>query len=262
MRHLLLLALVAALCSCSHIDEQDQLIYVKPQPAKRSVLLEDFTGQNCPNCPLGSDIIEQLQSDPDFGDRVIAVGIHGGPLGYKQTAGSSETGLATAVGDEYYDHWRLEYQPVGLIDRHGAVNYPDWIGRVKEELQTTSVVTMGVEAAVNGSQIDIAVTGECTDGTYKGKLQVWLLEDSIVAIQRMPNGSRDRSYMHHHVLRTPVNGTWGENVDMSEGQRQQHIMSMHIDPEWNKEHLSVVAFVYNDKGVEQTVKAKVMPAAD
>ena len=102
------------MAACSNVDEADRLIYVKPAPAARCVLLEDFTGQRCVNCPRGTEVIEQLQAE--YGDSVfIAVGIHSGPLGFKGNA--RLTGLATTIGDEYYNHWNLEYQPVGLVDR-------------------------------------------------------------------------------------------------------------------------------------------------
>ena len=48
------------LASCSHIDEDERLIYVKPAPVERSVLIEDFTGQMCINCPLATQEIEKL----------------------------------------------------------------------------------------------------------------------------------------------------------------------------------------------------------
>ena len=85
----------------SHIDEADRLIYVKPAPAARCVLLEDFTGQRCLNCPTATNIVAQLQEA--YGDSVfIAVAIHGGPLGFK--GNDKLVGLATDVGDEYFKH--------------------------------------------------------------------------------------------------------------------------------------------------------------
>ena len=49
------------LTACSHIDEDDRLIYVKPAEVSRRVLLEDFTGQRCVNCPKANDEIKALQ---------------------------------------------------------------------------------------------------------------------------------------------------------------------------------------------------------
>ena len=248
--------------ACDHISDDDRLIYVEPTQQDsietdttatstlRHILLEDFTGQMCVNCPLGTEVIEQLQEAYD--DQFIAVGIHGGPLGFKGNA--SSLGLATDLGDEYYDHWQLEYQPVGLIDRHGAVNYPDWMTKVREELAQTSSISMELEAILNGDQMAINVKETCLSNTYNGNLQVWVLEDSITATQKMPNGTVNKQYVHNHVLRTAVNGNWGEGVSLNANEPKTHTYRLSVDAKWNTNHLSVVAFVYNDNGVEQAIK--------
>ena len=93
------------MAACSHIDEDEQLIYVKPAAVERCVLLEDFTGQRCVNCPMAADEIHKLQEQ--YGeDVVIAVSIHSGPLGFHTNP--RFYGLATDLGDAYYTHWNLE----------------------------------------------------------------------------------------------------------------------------------------------------------
>ena len=198
--------------ACDHIDENDRLIYVEPEPLQRTVLLEDFTGQKCVNCPRGTKVIEQLQEA--YGEGIIAVGIHSGPLGFKGNA--TTLGLATDLGDEYYNHWQLEYQPVGLINRHGAVNYTDWMTKVREEMTKTSTIDIGLDALLSGNQITITVS-EWSIGAYDGKLQIWVLEDSITATQTRHDPIdddnvtiNDKNYVHNHVLRCAVNGAWGE----------------------------------------------------
>ena len=92
---------------------------------------------------------------------------------------------------------------------------------------------------------------------YNGMLQVWLLEDGIVAMQTMPDGTNNREYVHNHVLRTPVNGTWGESFLINKDEKKnQHLMQA-VDADWDASKLSIVAFVYNGTGVEQVVKAVV-----
>lgn len=241
------------LTACSYIGEDERLIYVKPEPAKRVVLMEDFTGQRCVNCPKGTEVIEQLQQE--YGDNIIAVGIHGGPLGF---AGNAKyEGLATDAGNQYYSHWGFEYQPIGLVNRHGAVNYTDWASAVREELSKPAPLNLGVEALLNEGEINITVTASGTDGVVEGKLQVWLLEDGITALQMMPDGTANTSYVHNHVLRAPVNGLWGEDFTIAEGKQKTLQLTFQPDAAWNTQHLSVVAFVYNNNGVQQAAKKKV-----
>ncbi len=262
---LCLLALLPFLTACDHIDEKDQLIKVDnpiPEPDEpdeptytvRTVLLEDFTGQRCVNCPTGTEVIEQMLTS-EWGNRLIAVGIHSGPLGFKGNA--TTVGLATDLGDEYYNHWNLEYQPVGLINRGTPTAHTNWIAVVRQELGYVSEVMMELSAKLNNGQIDITVEEQALGGTYTGKIQVWVLEDGITALQSMPDGSVNRNYVHNHVLRTAVNGTWGADVTLTPGQTEQQTYSQAIDTKWNTANLSIVAFVYNDDGVEQAIKTKV-----
>ena len=241
--------LTLTMSACSHIDESDRLIYVKPADVKRRVLLEDFTGQRCVNCPKASDEIKTLQEQ--YGEEhVIAVGIHSGPLGF-YTKGDY-LGLSTEVGDEYYDHWALEYQPVGLIDRGAPLEYTAWNARIREELEKTAPVEIDIELHQNDNQLTVQAEVMGIDGTTSGKLQLWLTEDGITAFQMMPDGTRNMEYIHRHVFRAAINGTWGESVSVAEGETFTTKDYLFNIPEgWNADRLSVVAFVYNDQGVLQ-----------
>lgn len=260
MKHFYLLYtfLLSALlfASCDNISEEERLVYEKPEPAKRVVLLEDFTGQKCTNCPNANELIETLQND--FGDNLVVVGIHGGPLGFKGSA--KLLGLATEVGDEYYTHWSLEYQPVGLINRQGATNYTSWAVKIKEEAAKPTTVSMELSAAHDGTDIDINVSTMGTDGQTVGKLQIYVLEDNITAMQLMPSGTANYEYVHNHVFRMAANGTWGEDITVEEGETIKKSVTVPLNSAWNKDNLSIVAFVYNDNGVVQAVKAKVVEA--
>lgn len=251
----LFIALAASLLltACDNIDKADRLIYEKPNAVMRAVLLEDFTGQRCVNCPLGTEIIEQLVEE--YGDAVVAVGIHGGPLGFSGNA--TNVGLATETGNEYYNHWNLEYQPVGLVNRHSPVNYPEWAAEVNKELTKPATLDLHATADIDNNSIHIAVTTFGTDGTTTGKIQVWVLEDGITALQLMPDGSSNKEYVHNHVFRQAVNGIWGDDFTISEGESKELEFTQALDAKWNTDRLSIVAFIYNADGVQQVVKTKV-----
>ena len=240
------------LAACSYIEEGERLIYVKPADVKRRVLLEDFTGQRCINCPKASDEIKALQEQ--YGEEnVIAVGIHSGPLGFHST--DKYMGLSTDTGDEYYSHWALDFQPVGLIDRGAPLEYTAWNARVREELAKSAPVDIDLVLDVKNDQLTIWADVRGVQGSTTGKLQLWLTEDNVTAFQLMPDGSRNMEYVHQHVFRTAVNGTWGEPVTVKEGETftTQHY-SLTAQKGWKVENLSVVAFVYNDQGVLQAKK--------
>jgi hypothetical protein len=266
-----LLSVLALLSACSHIDDDQRLIKMDvnvptgdPTEVTRNVLLEDFTGQRCVNCPKGAKVIEQLQ-ESDFGERVIAVGIYSGPFG--KNASGALLPLSTQTGCDYYDHWQIESQPGAIINRSGHVYYSpqDWTREVMAALGGKSAVKMDLEAVLHDGNIEIAVHSQGY-GHFAGKLQVWVVEDGIVALQLLPDapeedpawkGGSDPGYVHNHVFRAAVNGSWGEDFAISTGEQKSNRMQIPAADAWNTDHLSVVAFVCNGKGVEQVVKGKV-----
>lgn len=249
-----------AFVACSHIDEGDRLIYVEPtipsNSVSRCVLLEDFTGQRCVNCPKANDEIHALQQQ--YGaDTIIAVAIHSGPLGFHTNA--KFLGLSTDTGDEYYDHWNLEYQPVGLVNRGLPTEYTTWNTRIREELQKPAPVRIDIALLnLDKDQFTVRADVEGVDGTVSGHLQLWVVEDSVTAFQLMPDGSRNDTYLHQHVFRTALNGTWGEEMTVKEGEHSvTGSYTLKVPAEWKFDDLAIIAFLYNDQGVLQVRKIEI-----
>lgn len=249
-----IIGVVMALTAChTQVDEDDRLVYVKPAPVGKNVLIVDFTGQRCVNCPNATDEIEALQEQ--YGaDTVIAVGMHSGPLGFYGNA--NVVGLRTATGDRYYTQWGIEHQPEGVIDYLGTSEYTSWAGIVYQELQKTAPVQIDIEGTDGGASASGTVTLTGLDGAVSGNLQLWVVEDSITALQMMPDGSYNYGYVHNHVFRTAVNGESGEPVAVPEGETRSVAFSFDYEPNWVPGHLWVIAFVYNGNGVLQVKRAK------
>ena len=245
-----------AFVACSHIDEDDRLIYVEPtvpnNSVSRCVLLEDFTGQRCVNCPKANDEIHALQQQ--YGaDTVIAVAIHSGPLGFHTNA--KFVGLSTDTGDDYYNHWNLEYQPVGLVNRGVPTEYTAWNTRIREELQKPAPVSINIAVQRNDDELTIRADVEGIEGTVSGHLQLWVVEDNVTAFQLMPDGTRNDAYLHQHVFRTALNGAWGEEMTVKEGEHSvTPNYTLKVPAEWKIDDLAIIAFLYNDQGVLQVRK--------
>lgn len=283
---LVLWALVATTMmpvACSNIDESDRLVVVnvverdtiakpdtipsdtiKPDttdyfaPTGRHVLIEDFTGQECVNCPNATDLIVQLQ-DMLGEDKIIAVGVHSGPLGVKPE--KDPEGLATALGDTYYNFWHIEMQPYGVINRSdGPLSTDWWTAKVNWDLspeQPAPSVNIWVKAiAGSNRKVNIETTVAALEFA-RAKLQLWLVEDGIVAYQKMPDGTKKSDYVHNHVLRDAVNGAWGEDFVLEYGELKTFTHSYDIPEKWNMDNLHIVAFAYNDDRVIQTTKSQI-----
>lgn len=256
-------AMAMAAASCSNIDEGDRLIYVKPAEVGRAVLIEDLTGQRCSNCPTGTDIINGIIET--YGeDNVIAVGIHCGPLGF--AGNSKRVGLMTDTGVEYYKYWANGTnlgQPSAIFNRKKGPsdNFNNWaaeVGLIISEKANLSVdISNSYDAKTRTLTIKVGAFG--VNGTVSGKLQVWIVEDGIKAMQLMPpDGDLNAEYIHNHVFRAAVNGTWGEEVTVKEGETTTKDYSYVLPETWNAENISVVAFVYNGNGVENVAKKHIV----
>ena len=78
----------------------------------------------------------------------------------------------------------------------------------------------------------------------------------------MPDGQFNRNYVHNHVFRGAVNGDWGEPFSLYEGEVQTLTWHYALSSSWVHSHVSVVAFVYNDDGVQQVTKASLLPKTE
>ena len=260
-----LLTLAALMMTaCDEVPVDKRLTYVEPPEVGRAVLIEDYTGQYCVNCPRATDEIERLIEQ--YGDSVvIAVAIHSGPFS-KQKGVSSP--LYTEVGDLYFSRWGLSAQPIGLVDRiFGPMpfSYTDWGSGVNYELTDSLTARAPVSFVINTSYDDetnLASAEVQTIGLnpdrISGKLQVWLVEDSIDSFQLMPDGSTTEHYNHMHVFRASVNDPWGDDVTVDHGEVAVKSYNIAMDPAWVPGHCSLVTFLYDENGVKQVAKKKLI----
>lgn len=269
MKRLFLLAtIIMGLTACSNIDEDERLIYVEPAEVNRPVLIEDFTGQACVNCPNATAAIHELQET--YGEEnVIAVAIHCGPFAHLRSnmGNAFLSDLGTKLGDEYYTHWNIEAQPGVKINR-GAPIYDtnQYAAAVANELKKTSTVHFdAVEFSNNAVLVDLS-----SSDRVEGRLQVWIVEDSINAKgpqtkyqQFMPDGSRRQDYVHNHVFRASLtNDAYGEPVTLEAGNKsytqvfylQGNEALDNFEHLWQKQYLSAVVFFWNEQqGVMQAI---------
>lgn len=270
MKRLFLLAtIIMGLTACSNIDEDERLIYVEPAEVNRPVLIEDFTGQACVNCPNATAAIHELQ-DTYGEENVIAVAIHCGPFAHLRSnmGNAFLSDLGTKLGDEYYTHWNIEAQPGVKINR-GAPIYDtnQYAAAVANELKKTSTVHFdAVEFSNNAVLVDLS-----SSDRVEGRLQVWIVEDSINAKdpqtkyqQFMPDGSRRQDYVHNHVFRASLtNDAYGEPVTLEAGNKsytqvfylQGNEALDNFEHLWQKHNLSAVVFFWNEQqGVMQAIR--------
>lgn len=255
----LLLGVTGWLTACDEVAEGDRYLEMPAVESRRAVLLEEFTGQRCTNCPEAQRRISSMKEQ--YGDQLIVVGIHAGNFGMAESI-FGNVGLMQPEGNEYATYWNIESYPSGVIDRRsGVLAAPDWAAYVRNEMTKDTKLGMSLSAVLteneDGDSIVVIRTVLEPSVAVNGKLQLWITESHIIGYQ-VDGGLSLTNYEHNHVYRASVNGTWGENVALQPNIFSTMEHSILVRETWNTANLSVVGFVYNDaEGVLQVVECEV-----
>ena len=213
LRFLLPLFTLVLYISCDTVERPDRW-REDPQRIvpRRNVLLVDFTGQRCSNCPAASDLVRSLTAGA-AGARIIPVAVHGGPLSLQSK--SSPVGLANDDSRRLTDSAGVSSWPMGTVDRvgRGSLLRPAaWntalADRLTLEADLPAQQSLTADAKVKLPERTLTYTllprhltrpdGTPDPDTY---LHLWLVEDSIAAPQILADGTEDARYLHRHVLR-------------------------------------------------------------
>lgn len=246
-----IIGIVAALfAACENISEDERFLDVEGVTAQRVVLLEDYTGQACVNCPDAHEVATELHEE--YHNNLIVVAMHAGAQ-----AIAAPAGLKQPEGDEYADHFGVKTYPNGMVNRRGGLKeYTSWGSAVYDEIQRESQLNVSIETSVTEGKLNVKADLLALEA-LEGKLQLWVIEDSIIAPQVSHSGAQPQ-YVHNHVFRGAINGTWGEDVSLTLGEEMtiEH-NNFELNTAWKPENLSVVAFMYNNDGVLQAAQCKV-----
>lgn len=265
------------LASCDYVDQPipntgqvaaacDTITYTYPTPSmQKSVLIEDFSGHKCPNCPDAAAETENLVTT--YGSRVIPVTIHPDPQNNSLDNLVGENPVGTGnyetiwyfpeTGDILSQFTDPGYLPVGLIDRSYNASFawywwdfPDWNSQVTARLAEPLHVTLTTDAhllsdgTVCGSSISEYQSNYSTVGDVR--MIHYLVEDSIPDWQQ--DGSNNiPNYMHRHVLRAVsennINGVVIGSNGGSIGQTDTVAYSFENFTVVDDHKLSVISFV-------------------
>lgn len=247
--------------ACENIDESDRLIYVEPVAASRCVLVEEYSGQDCVNCPEGAAELERIMNEYGH-DSVIVVSIQGG-MAIHEGEYEGILGLATDFTEQLYANAGKPSQPSAIIDRRGGVKMKsDWMGEIKNALLRPSTVTLNIDKQYDATtrKLDVTIKAQ-SNLDYKGNLNVWLTEDNIVAVQQFVS-DYDFNYVHNHILRTAltedkING-YPIALNWDDEQPNEYQFSVVLRDDYKAENMTIVAFVDNADGVAQTTKTSVI----
>ena len=273
----LILAIVSCfLFSCDYVDV--------PVPSSstsggadtfltRKILIEDYTGHKCHNCPPAAATIEQIKNK--YGSKIISIGIHAGGLA-DPVAGSASLykyDFRTTTGTAYYDFFQINASggiPKGMVNRIGyssttspLLDYGNWSSFVENIIHDSAKVDLKISNSYDSGSRSLNTTIKSRFlNVLSGddfKLVVLLTEDSIVATQLMPDGVTPQDsihYLHHFALRDVINNTWGDTIVgvASTTNTTDTIINNYpsylLNSTWNQDQCYIVAFIYKYSNYE------------
>jgi hypothetical protein len=129
--------------------------YVSTEVSNRNVILEEFTGRNCPNCPDGHKISSSIVKD--YPNRVWSMAIHSGYF-TPQSYPNFQTEISATFMDPYDDVAGGLGLPAALINRttEEAIARGQWRG------QTQNVLEQVAECNVDGHVVIDPLTRTAT----------------------------------------------------------------------------------------------------
>jgi len=270
---LLILAIGLSLSSCDVIEEPfnvlqeevsdscEAFVFLPVESYTKKVLLEDYTGHTCGNCPRAAEKAKELQDI--FGEQLVVMAVHSGF--FSNTSDSYPTDFTTVNGDAWDALFgnSLAGNPNGLIDRVGSpqpniFQYTQWEEKITAQIQNEPLVGLQIKSSFNSTYnlICIDVETKILDAIATNlNLTVVLTESGIISKQTDYNvpGSYVEDYEQNHVLRKGLNGAWGESL----GQENYAVnelftnrYSIEKQDDWDIANMSVVAFVSNPETYE------------
>lgn len=232
-------------------------LFIYPEWIQKKTLIETFTGQTCGNCPAAHSILEKALVGNE--DKFVIVSHHSG---YQPDAFT----MAEDVDFTWFYNSSSLYAPAIMFDR---APYADGLASIVFEGNDSKLVNNAMKVFPTKEPfISIQLNNKFDASTRQGTLEVevytfvnpteaehrlnlHLVQDDMVATQ----SGMGSNYVHHHVFRGCLNGTWGETIELIEGATvkktieytiPEKIISTHankVSLEAILENMQIVAFV-------------------
>lgn len=188
--------------------------FVVTTPQEKNVVLEEFTGINCPYCPDGHVRAKAL-SDSKPG-RVVLVMLHQGSYA------AATPDYRTQFGDALASEFSVSGYPTGAINRELfpeveatiAMNRGAWGYAAYQKFQEQTPVNIGLKTTFDSESREITVDVELyytqNSPSTNNFIQIAFLQDSIKGPQT--SGGAGNNYNHMHMFRHFITGQWGDQV--------------------------------------------------
>jgi len=243
----------------------------------KRVLLEDYTGHTCPNCPTAGKIASNLKEQ--YPGQVVVIAVHAGWFAntYPEPGATQlyDYDFRTAGGTDWDTYFLISAtgNPNGMVNRvkinnKYVIKKESWGGIIDTMVTKQPTMDLLVIADYNSSDRKICTHTQSTflsSVDLNLKLEVVIIEDSIIAAQKNndpgigPVGDIE-DFVHMHVMRGALNGTWGSELAAAGVQHPDKIIKSYqsvLPEKCVAKNCHIVAFIYNKDTYEVIQAAEV-----
>jgi hypothetical protein len=239
----------------------DTVVFPEETNPIRRVLVEDYTGHTCGNCPSAATIAHELHDQ--YQEKLVVMALHvseqfAAPL--NDGTGEFTYDFRTSEGTEIDNYFGCSNAglPRGMVNRRSfggskLLDRFDWGSAVAEIINQEPIVNIQVKPYLTQTDSVVAYV-KCTflnDLPEAYSIAVYAIEDSIINWQKdysLPPPKTIENYVHTHVLRDAFVGAFGESIGTT-GFKANDVVkkgyAIKRGSDWEPKNLKVVAFVYN-----------------
>ena len=234
------------------------------EPTGKTVLIKDFTGARCVNCPAAAEHAHNLQHQLDE-DHIFILSVH---AGFQAQPMGSFPNFLTDEGTAWYNNH--DSNPLFTVD-HVALTEGNTLNDAQidapvaeallEEQSFEIVVGPSYDAATRQLQVQVqAVALNDLDGEFY--ITVCLVEDHITGWQTIPGGV-DKEYDFRNVFRGTLNGAYGDSFEGSHvdvNDTFHFSYNTEINADYNADECYLMVYVYDksqDNKILQTAVKKI-----
>lgn len=277
-----LLSFILVITSCDVVEgpyeiDTGNIIPTDTNNYVKKILIEDFTGHTCQNCPSAARELEAIHEV--YGDQIIGMALHVSKTFARPYPSSQSPNyqydFRTKWGKEWDDFFGISGigLPGGMVNRIGYPNEhrlgkDEWLARVITELEKEVDFGISITTNITGNEGVITINTEILNninGDYN--LVVCLSESNIINWQK--DGSEDvENYEHNHALRSLLSDeNLSASSNYSSADKIEQTISFNLSTQeqfninysansaelgngnaggWDASNMSVIAYIYDN----------------
>ncbi len=245
------------------LDEQPVTIPKFEAPdTEKTVLLEEFTGANCVNCPEAAKIVKDLELK--YGKSLITIAIHAGSLA-EPVEEESKYDFNCEDGTKIEKAWQYYGKPAAMINRgdYGDIDgspirtgADSWDALIEQELKKEVIFNLNTSVSYNEETRELK--GNCIiiplknlEGDYR--INIAVTESKIIDAHKVRGEDgeikTEKEYEYNHVLRDMITAWDGKNIgdNLKKDDIIEYEFSYTLPNDdkglWNAENIHIVSFL-------------------